>query len=284
MSTDPTPPKPSFREQITSYIDLLKMLIAPQKGPAPAKPKKAEKPPKPPKAAPAPQETAEAQPKRSFFASHPRAKRIIWQGSFAPAFWTTASILSLIVNLILIVILIIVARQLFVIKYMVGDKLIGGLYDNFVLMDSATIKAQVPVNETIVVEDTIPVVFDLPLEQGTVVTLIGDTPISQATIVLNGAVVPLNISLPKGTELGINLALVVPVSQTIPVRLNVPVNLSVNVNIPLKDTELHAPFAGLQKVVGPYNELLAPLPSDASKACPAFLSKFCQWFFSEAPK
>ena len=56
-----------------------------------------------------------------------------------------------------------------------------------------------------------------------------------------------------------------PVSQTVPVVLDVPVNLKVPIDIPLKDTELHEPFIGLQDVISPYYWALHNLPASWEK-------------------
>lgn len=173
-------------------------------------------------------------------------------GEWRSAARRLAIVIPLVINLILIIILGILAQQLFTIKNIVNKELIGGLYYNFVLMDRAHITTTVQVNETIKVIDTIPVVFDLNLEQDTQVVLTRDTPIKNATIILNNQPVPLDLTLRAGTPLNINLDLVVPVSQTVPVALDVPVTLDVPVNIPLADTQLHDPFIGLQNVLGPY--------------------------------
>lgn len=209
---------------------------------------------------------------RPFSERHPKIYHFFWQGGqFKPAFWTTASIFSLITNVILVVVVIVLVNYLFILKDLVGNKLIGGLYDNFVKMDQAHIITDIQV------ETTIPVKFDLPLAQGTTVTLLEDTPISGATIYLNGSPVALDINLPKGAELGINLDLVVPVDAEI------PVSIPVHVDIPLEDTELHEPFTGLQQVVKPYNEMLQPLPNSWNEApfCGRFTGWMCDAIFAE---
>ena len=185
-----------------------------------------------------------------------RAERMIWQGKLGPAFWSISSILSLSVNLILIIVLIFLAQYLFRIKTIVDKPLIRGLYTSFEQMDQAHIKTTILVEDTIIVNDSIPVVFDLPLQQNTVVTLVKNTPIKNATIYINNQPVPLDLVLKKGTELAISLDLIVPVNQTIPVTLNVPVSLSVPVDIPLDQTDLHDPFVGLQGAVYPYYDFL----------------------------
>ena len=224
-----------------------------------------------------PEQTAQkGPPSRRMQNVWPRLRPFLWRGRIGPAFWTVASMLSLVVNIILIVILILLGRQLFFLKEdVVSDQLINGLYDNFVLMDKAHIKTTITVSDTIQVKDTIPVVFDLPLAQKTVVTLTEDTPIKGATIYLNGQPVPLDLNLPPGTELSIQLDLTVPVNQTVPVVLNVPVNLQVPVDIALDKTELHQPFVGLQQVLSPFRKLLGEVPDSWSKVCKGSMKSIC---------
>jgi hypothetical protein len=201
---------------------------------------------------------------------------ILWRRRIGPAFWTVASTLSLVVNIILIVILILLGRQLFFLKKsVISDQLINGLYDNFVLMDKAHIKTTITVSDTIQVKDTIPVVFDLPLSQKTVVSLTKDTPVNNATIYLNGQPVPLDLVLREGTELSIKLDMSVPVNQTVPVVLNVPVMLQVPVDIPLEQTELHKPFVGLQQVVSPFRKLLGDVPDSWGPVCKGPMKAIC---------
>jgi hypothetical protein len=182
-----------------------------------------------------------------------RLAPIFWQGKLGPAFWTVASVVSLAVNIFLIVLLILAARQLFSLKTVLSGQLVDGLYQNFASMDRAHIIT------TISVKDTIPVVFDLPVKTETKVVLTRDTRIRDASVNLSTGGLsitnaPANIVLPAGTELPISLSIMVPVSTTVPVNLTVPVD------IPLDQTELHQPFVGLQNVVNPYRKLLAGLP------------------------
>ncbi len=183
-----------------------------------------------------------------------RATRFFWQGKFGPAFWTITGIFSIIVNIILIVALLIIGQQLFTLNEIVEYGLIGGLHRNFEAMDDASIAT------TILVEDTIPVQFDLAVKTNTTVLLTEATPIYGASVVISTGVLninaPANIVLPAGTELPVALDITVPVDKEVPVVLTVPVN------IPLNETELHAPFVGLQEVVGPYQVMLGDLPDD----------------------
>lgn len=192
----------------------------------------------------------------------PDVHRLSWYKTLLPFFWGGGQwkpavrrmviLIPLVTNLILIIILGVLAQQLFTIKNFINQDLIGGLYYNFVLMDRAHITTTVQVNDTIKVVDSIPVVFDLQLEQDTEVILTRDTPIKNATIILNNQPVPLDLTLRAGTPLHINLDLTVPVSQTVPVIIDVPVALEIPVDIPLAETKLHEPFIGLQEVLGPY--------------------------------
>jgi hypothetical protein len=186
--------------------------------------------------------------------------RFLWQGQVLPAFWTTASLLSIVINIVLIIVVIILASELFNIKKLVQVQLVDGLYQNFVKMDEAHIVTTILVSDTIKLHDSIPVVFDLPLKQGTEITLTKDTPIKKASVILNGQPVPTDIILQEGTRMSIALDLVVPVNQQVPVELSVPVKLMVPVDIPLANTELHEPFAGLQDVVAPYKKVLDGFP------------------------
>jgi hypothetical protein len=145
---------------------------------------------------------------------------------------------------------------------------IGGLYYNFLLMDQASITTSVQV------EESIPVQFDLPLKQRTIVVLTQDTPLYGATVSLrtgglNIQQAPTDIVLPKGTELPVELDLVVPVDTRIPIRLTVPVD------IPLSQTELHEPFVGLQDVVSPFYWMLAKQPNSWAQARCVYLGWGC---------
>ena len=210
-----------------------------------------------------------------------RIIRLFWQGKILPAFWTIASIFSIVVNVILIVVLVLIGRQLFAIKSLVQEGLIGGLYQNFVLMDQAHIQTTIQVHDTIQVQDTIPINFSLPLKQATDVILTKDTAIPNTAVYLNGVPIYTTVVLPQGTPLNIELNLQVPVSQTIPVVLKVPINLTVPVDIPLDETQLHQPFVGLQSVVSPYRQVLGVLPGswDETPACGNNTQWLCQWLF-----
>jgi hypothetical protein len=177
---------------------------------------------------------------------------------FGPTFWTIASVISLLVNIGTVIALIVVMQMLggpkktLALAQDQASGLLGGLYLNFVKMDSASIKT------TIHVEKDIPVQFSLNVSGPTEVTLTRDVTINGALVTVNTGGLNINnaranIVLPKGTLLPINIEnLVVPVDKTVRAVLDVPVD------IPLNHTELHEPFVGLQKVVEPYYCFLQP--------------------------
>lgn len=188
-------------------------------------------------------------------------KGTVEPGAVTP-FMRFAIYFSFVMNAILLLVVVVLVALIFQIRNLIGVPLIGGLYDSFIQMDQATIIANVPVDDTIMVNDTVPVNFDLPLQTATMVELAEDAPIDGATIYLNGQPVPLSLVLRKGTKLNMNLNLIVPVRQNLPIQLKVPVKLNVAVNIPLKDTELHQPFANLANIIGPYDAMLDATPTD----------------------
>lgn len=187
------------------------------------------------------------------------ATRTNYAGSkFLPAFWTIASVISMLINIGVVIVLILVVQLLGGTKAALAfaqdqaNGLLGGLYNNFVKMDDANIRT------TIHVEKDIPVQFTLNVSGSTNVTLSEDVLIRGALVTVNTGGLNINnaranIVLPKDTILPIFIDnLVVPVDKTVPAILDVPID------IPLNQTELHEPFVGLQKVVEPYYCLLQP--------------------------
>jgi len=192
--------------------------------------------------------------------------------AWGPRLWTTASVLTLTINIIITIILIILLISVYRMRLnmtqimALGPSVVnlpGGLYENFEKMERANIETNV------VVETSIPVKFDLQLNQQTNVVLSQDVTITNALVTVNTG--GLNISranttivLPQGTTLPVILNLTVPVDQQVPVVLNVPVN------IPLKDTQLRDPFVGLQEVIKPLYCFLTPaaVNLDGQPVCP----------------
>ncbi len=177
-----------------------------------------------------------------------------WQGKPWQAFRNFAIIFSFIVNIVLVLVLLLVAPLILPIVGDIVNPLVGGLTESFVEMGDAHIV------QTIEVDDTIPVQFDLALEQDTVVVLSEAVPLqvnAQFVLPNGGGTINGNVALqlPQGLELPVNLALTVPVSEEIAINLPVPVN------IPLDETELGVPFERLENLFIPLNDLLGGLPT-----------------------
>jgi hypothetical protein len=224
----------------------------------------------PPRNGSNPPRTPASPPPYPRFVTAPQPPRQEPRLKFLPAFWTIASLMSMTVNIILIVILLILFQMLGTIQDTAGDQasgLLGGLYTNFVRMDQAHIRTNIHV------EKEIPVQFSLNVSGPTNVTL-------SQPVTINGALVTvqtggLNITnarativLPQDTLLPINIQnLVVPVDQKVLAVLDVPVD------IPLNQTELHEPFVGLQKVVEPWYCLIEPNAMfNGMQVCPQMTS------------
>lgn len=111
------------------------------------------------------------------------------------------------------------------------------------------------ITSTVPISQTIPVVFDLPLDKTTTVKLTKDVQLNRPTRFtlpagggqINGRV---TLKLPKGQDLPVHMDMSVPVSQTLPVMMNV------DVAIPLKDTELGPVIDKLKVLLAPYMGLL----------------------------
>lgn len=179
--------------------------------------------------------------------------------AFGRVFKNFMIVFSFIVNVVLVLVILVLVLLIFDIKNNVVTPLVAGLHSSFVGLDEATIDWTIPVR------DTIPVKFDLPLNQSTIVTLTESVPLSVgATIVLpgvgqlNNAQVYLN--LPAGLELPVQLDLTVPVDQQIDVAMDV------RAVIPLRETQLHDPFDNLRLIFEPLARALYNLPDNFGEA------------------
>jgi hypothetical protein len=170
---------------------------------------------------------------------------------FLPAFWTIASIISLIVNIVLLVSVFGLLRMAGSLNAAdLGPGILGGLYTNFERMDQAHIKTEIPV-QTIV-----PLNLTVPVQTTTGIKLAKDASIPGAHVRINTALfnidAPANVTLPAGTALTVTMAFALPVQAQIPVSLNVPVD------IPLSNTELHPAILGLQETLRPLYCIVTP--------------------------
>lgn len=181
------------------------------------------------------------------------------------AFKTFAILFSFIINLVLVIALVVTVSLIFQIKNGIAEPLVDGLHASFVGLDKSTIDRVIPVRETI------PVQFNLPLEQNTTVVLTGPVPLAaNAQFNLPGGGGTINgtvsLQLPQGMALPVALDLDVPVDTML------PVSLDVRALIPVEETQLHDPIENLRRVLDPFVRGLDNLPGDASEGW-AFLGQ-----------
>ncbi|MFZ4826583.1 MAG: hypothetical protein ACOYLB_04450 [Phototrophicaceae bacterium] len=180
-------------------------------------------------------------------------------GAIGLVFWRFMVIFSFVVNIILVLVLAVLLLLIFQIKNQVASPLLTGLHSSFVGLNEATIDWTIPVR------DTVPVVFNLPLEQNTVVVLTDNVPLVVSANIelpgignLNNAQV--NLTLPKGLPLPVALDLDVPVNTDLDIALDV------RAVIPLSETQLQDPFENLRLLFEPLIIPLENLPNDFSEA------------------
>ena len=166
---------------------------------------------------------------------------------------------SFIVNLVLIIVVVVLLLLIFDIKNNVVTPLVSGLHSSFVGLDESTIDWTIPVR------DTIPVVLNVPLQTQTIVVLTESVPLAvNATITLPGVGVlnnaSVNLSLPAGLRLPVQLDLVVPINEELDIALDV------RAVIPIAETQLHDPIDNLRLTFEPITRALYNLPDNFAEA------------------
>jgi len=182
-------------------------------------------------------------------------------------------IISPLINVILVIVIILLIRQVSSLKRIVVGDVLGGIYLSVGQIDQATLKTEAKF------EDNIKVDFPLQIKQSTEVVLSTDTFISGAVISistggLNIEKAPADIILPAGSRLPVELDMTVPVNTSIPVSFVLPVSLQVS------NTELHQPLVDLQNVLKPYllDYMKGSKPIIDLPACKVF-GFICNWWF-----
>lgn len=185
--------------------------------------------------------------------------RLLWN-----VFKTFAILFSFLVNFVLvavIVMLVLHADTLFAIKQDVAEPLLTDLDQAFAALGETTI------DSTVHITDTIPVVFNLPLEQNTDVILTEGVPLSvPAQFILPGGGGAINgtvsLSLPEGQALPVALGMNVPVSTTVPVIMQVPVNIH------LAEAGMAPAIEQLRAVFKPVSAYIQSLPDSTEELFP----------------
>ncbi len=194
-------------------------------------------------------------------AQQPKSPRRYWE-----AFKNFAIIFSFIVNFVLVIVLLLSPGPIFRAKVEIVEPLLLNLDGAFAALGDTRIET------TVHIQDTMPVVFDLPLNQQTPVVLIEDVPLqANATFLLPGGGGAINgtvsLNLPKGLALPVALSMTVPVSTTVPVVMEVPVE------IPLSEAGMAPAIEQLRAVFRPITEFLQGLPNSLSETLQALLGR-----------
>jgi hypothetical protein len=193
---------------------------------------------------------------KDYYRKSPRLQKVMYQGKFFPAFWTVACIFSLLVNIILVGLLVSFGHHFFELKALVSDGLVSKASDSLAMMDQAHLVITVPVETSVRLQDNLPIVFDVPINQSTKLALAENTNISGAKIYLNNTAVTTDLTLPANTSLQANIDMTIPISTSVPVDITVPVTLQVPVDIAIDKTDLHQSIVGLQEAIAPYKSTL----------------------------
>lgn len=187
-------------------------------------------------------------------------------------FKNIAIIFSFVVNLILVLALVLSIGPLLYLKTSLLEKLLYDLDAAFQGLGQTTIRATVPVSQTIPIQFDLPLDqpldldFSLPVQETTVVYLTRDTAIPDTVVYLNNVPVRTTVVLPAGTPLPVRLDFQVPVRKTIPVRMTVPVSqtipirMDIPVAIPLGPSGLDPAVQRLRDVFVPARSLIEKLP------------------------
>ncbi len=171
--------------------------------------------------------------------------------NFLPAFWTAASIISLLFNVVMLIVVVSLLRGIGSLDATgLSSGVLGGLYSNFERMDTAHIKTNIPI------KTSLPLALSIPVQTTTGITLARDTSIPGAHVRINTALfnidAPANVTLPAGTTLDVTM------NFTLPVQTDVPLDFKVPVDIPLQKTELHPALLGLQETIRPLYCMMSP--------------------------
>ncbi len=181
------------------------------------------------------------------------------------AFKNFAILFSFIVNFILVVALLLVIGPVFQLKTGTIEPLLDNLDNAFAGLGETVIVT------TVHIDDRLPVIFDLPLEQETQVVLTEEVPLEAYTNFslgpfgsINGVV---SLNLPKGMVLPVRLQMMVPVSTTVPVVMQVPVEIKLN------EAGMGPAIEDLRDVFRPINKFVKSLPNSLQETQATLLKK-----------
>ena len=184
---------------------------------------------------------------------------------FTPHFWEAfkniAIVFSFIVNFILVLVLLLAPRPVFMAKSEIAEPLLTDLDSAFAALGETNIVT------TVKLDEQLPVVFGLPLQQVTDVVLVQPVPLeAPATFYLPGGGGAINgtvsLNLPTGMVLPVYLNFNVPVSTTVPVVMDIPVTINLN------ESGMGPAITQLRGVFSPIQTTLQSLPDSPEEVLP----------------
>lgn len=168
-------------------------------------------------------------------------------------FWRSLTVVSVVLNLILIFVLI-----------ALGNSLIGfaSAFDSSIIDDVAkamSFEEGATLSTTIRVQDQVPVTLEIPLNRNTVAILSEPARIEGASISIRSATLsidaPASLTLPVGAELPVALDLSVTVDTVVPIDLTFPVEF------PIAESEVGDSISAMQGLIEPYRSIISELPA-----------------------
>jgi hypothetical protein len=167
-------------------------------------------------------------------------------------FWRSLTVISVVLNLVLVFGLIALGNSLFGIK----DAFDESIFDK--AAKAMSIEEGASLSTSIRVQDEVPVTIEVPLNRNTVVTLSEPAQIDGASISIRSATLsidaPASLTLPVGAELPLALDLSVTVDTIVPIDLTVPVEF------PIAESEVGDSLNAMQGLLEPYRSVVSEMP------------------------
>jgi hypothetical protein len=167
-------------------------------------------------------------------------------------FWKSLTVGSVALNLLLIFAIIAIANSFFEIRAVVIKFVNDGVAKTASIQEDTTLSASVRV------QHEVPLMFEVPLQRNTGVTLSEQALIEGASISIRSATLsidaPASLTLPAGAELPLALDTTVNVDTVVPIDVTVPIEF------PIAGTEIGESLTAMQGLFEPYQAVVSELP------------------------
>lgn len=168
-------------------------------------------------------------------------------------FWRTLTVVSVVLNLIMIFVLIALGNSLIGFASAFDSSIIDEVSKAMSFEEGATLSTSIHV------QDQVPLTLEVPLKRNTVVTLSEPARFDGASISIRSATLsidaPASLTLPVGAELPLALDLSVTVDTVVPIDLTVPVEF------PIAESEVGDSILAMQGLIEPYRSIVSEMPA-----------------------